>query len=106
MSDLHDLSDDTYWRSLTPRQVLDLVAAQIDDSYRDAVDGYEEYRETPMEAIRQILKTAGMDIQDRAVDMGWCNKVDECRGKAAFLAWLAWHLDDGFLRWFEREADR
>jgi hypothetical protein len=103
VSELHDMSDEAYWRSLTPRQVVDLVQAQLAESYADAIYAVAP---TPESVIRDALQNVGEDVQDRAVDQYHCSKVDPCAGKAAFLNWLAWHLDARFYDCFIAEAAR
>lgn len=91
--DIHDMGDDQHWRGITADQLLAAVAEQIEPQ-RDGQKVDDDYaRAVMVDAIRIVTE----DTMDRAGDMARCNKVDECRAKAVFLAWLAWNLDHELL---------
>jgi len=89
LPDIYDTTEADHWRSLTVDQLLADMAAQVwPDSNGEAVDG--DYVSSIAD---DVLQTVYEDVMDRAVDQMQCGKVDECRAKAVFLAWLAWNLD-------------
>lgn len=93
MTDIHDTEDGYYWRHLSGEDLLAAVAAQIEpESDGQPVDG-DYVRAVILDAVHTVTE----DTMDRAVDMAHCNKVDECRAKAVFLAWLAWNIDHEML---------
>jgi hypothetical protein len=88
-TDMHDFGDREHWRGVTADQLLAEVAAQIEPQ-RDGERVDDDYARS---VIADAIATIVEDTMDRAEDMARCNKVDECRAKAVFLAWLAWNLD-------------
>jgi frataxin-like iron-binding protein CyaY len=86
---MHDFGDREHWRGLTIDQLLIEVAEQIEPQQDGSRVDDDYARSVALDALATVIE----DTIDRAEDMAHCAKVDECRAKAVFLAWLAWNLD-------------